>query len=388
MNNRLHDDSGLLRQSILMMAGTLIGALCNAAFHMAVGRILPNAEYGALAAMLGLILVVGTPMLAVQNTLAHYIAILQRENRAAEIRPLCLRWLRFFVALAIIMVAAAIFFRHQLAAFWHVSPALIVTTFAVLAITLWLSLLYGLLQGMQAFVWLAIAPQAWGALRLLLGWAFTAFVAAQALLAVVAQGIGVIAVLLLGAIAIRQMQLPRGRAGTPPPDTLRYLGASLVALVGYAMLMNLDATLAKHYFDAETSGLFSKAATIARTAASIDAIPASHSIGVEARDKVGGRLVLDYLVREGDQLPKKGKKSFKAGESLKAGSAGSIKFKLWEGEISDPINDNRFIGMFEIKGTDFDDGVIAAGAEMVCEFEVLDSGNIILEVSVTSISTP
>ena len=88
---------------------------------------------------------------------------------------------------------------------------------------------------------------------------------------------------------------------------------------------------------------------IARTAASIDAIPASHSIGVEAREKVGGRLVLDYLIREGDQLPKKGKKSFKAGESLKAGSAGSIKFKLWEGEISDPITDNRFIGMFEIK---------------------------------------
>lgn len=125
---------------------------------------------------------------------------------------------------------------------------------------------------------------------------------------------------------------------------------------------------------------------IARTAASIDAIPASHSVGVEARDKVGGRLVLDYLVREGDQLPKKGKKTFKAGESLKAGSAGSIKFKLWEGEISDPINDNRFIGMFEIKASDFDDGVITAGAELVCEYEVLDSGNIQLEVSVPSIS--
>lgn len=125
---------------------------------------------------------------------------------------------------------------------------------------------------------------------------------------------------------------------------------------------------------------------IARTAASIEAIPASHSIGVEARDKVGGRLVLDYLVREGGQLPKKGKKTFKAGESLKSGSAGSIKFKLWEGEVSDPINDNRFIGMFEIRGSDFDDGVIAAGAELVCEYEVLDSGNIQLEVSVPSIS--
>jgi molecular chaperone DnaK len=124
---------------------------------------------------------------------------------------------------------------------------------------------------------------------------------------------------------------------------------------------------------------------IARTAASIDAIPASHSVGVEAREKIGGRLVLDYLVREGDQLPKKGKKVFKAEESLKAGSAGSIKVKLWEGEISDPVNDNRFIGMLEIKGSDFDDGVIAAGAELICEYEVLDSGNIVLEVTVPSI---
>ncbi len=124
---------------------------------------------------------------------------------------------------------------------------------------------------------------------------------------------------------------------------------------------------------------------IARTAASIDAIPASHSIGVEARDKLGGRLVLDYLVREGDQLPKKGKRTFKTAESLKAGSVGSIKFKLWEGEVGDPVNDNRFIGMFEIKGADFDDGVIAAGAEMICEYEVLDSGNIKMEVSVPSI---
>ena len=124
---------------------------------------------------------------------------------------------------------------------------------------------------------------------------------------------------------------------------------------------------------------------ISRTAASIDAIPASHSVGVEARERIGGRLALDYLVREGEQLPKKGKKVFRAEESLKAGSAGALKFKIWEGDIIDPVNDNRFIGMFQIRGSDFDDGVIAAGAELTCTYEVLDSGNIILEVSVPSI---
>jgi molecular chaperone DnaK len=125
--------------------------------------------------------------------------------------------------------------------------------------------------------------------------------------------------------------------------------------------------------------------TISRTAAQIDAIPASQSIGVEAREKIGGRVILDYLVREGDPLPKKGKKTFKAEESLRASAPGSIKFKLWEGSIEDPVSDNTFIGMFEIKGSDFSDGAIAKGAELVCEYEMLDSGNIVLEVTVPSI---
>lgn len=124
---------------------------------------------------------------------------------------------------------------------------------------------------------------------------------------------------------------------------------------------------------------------IARTAASIDAIPASHSIGIEIRERIGGQPVLDYLVREGDQLPKRGRKTFKAEMALKAGSADSLRFKLWEGEIREPVNDNRFIGMFEIKGADFEDGVIPAGADLICEYEVRDSGTIEIDVSVPAI---
>ncbi|BDX02833.1 hypothetical protein MACH16_15810 [Marinomonas pontica] len=124
---------------------------------------------------------------------------------------------------------------------------------------------------------------------------------------------------------------------------------------------------------------------ITRTAATVDAIPASHSVGIEVLEKLGGRPVLDYLVRSGDSLPKKGKKIFKAAESLKSGASGSLNLKLWEGEIEDPIADNRPIGVLKISGTDFDGGVIPAGADLECEFEILDSGNIIIEVSVPCI---
>ena len=160
------DDSGLIRHGTLLLAGALFGALCNAGFHAAVGRILPNAEYGALVAMLGIVLVVGTPMLALQNTLAHFAAHFEQAGRREEILPLFLHWAGVFAAVSA-----------------------------------------------------AVAAAAWG-----------------------------------------------GRAGARPQETYRYLGASLVCLAGYAMLMNLDTLLAKHYFGAEAAGVFAKAATIARTA--------------------------------------------------------------------------------------------------------------------------
>ena len=85
-----------------------------------------------------------------------------------------------------------------------------------------------------------------------------------------------------------------------------------------------------------------------------------------------------------DALPRKGTKTFKAGESMKAGSSGSLNFRLLEGDSVDP-EFNRLIGMLKITGNDFDDGVIYAGAELQCEYEMHDSGGIVLEVSVPSI---
>jgi molecular chaperone DnaK len=159
------------------------------------------------------------------------------------------------------------------------------------------------------------------------------------------------------------------------------------ALVDVTLTKAGDNTFKVFVFDATGGPISLKRdrITIAKTAATVDAIPASHSVGIEVRDKVGGNPILDYLVREGEQLPKKGQVIYKAEESLRAGSSESLKFKLWEGEISHPISDNRYIGVFEIRGGDFDDGVIAAGSDLVCDYSMLDSGNILIEVSVPSI---
>ena len=123
---------------------------------------------------------------------------------------------------------------------------------------------------------------------------------------------------------------------------------------------------------------------ISRTAATIDAIPASSSIGIQVESKNITTLV--YLVREGDPLPKKGSYKFRANETLKANSQGSLNFVLREGEIK-KAEDNKFIGVFKINGSDLERGEIRENDELICDYEILDSGLIKLLVSVEKIKS-
>ncbi len=125
---------------------------------------------------------------------------------------------------------------------------------------------------------------------------------------------------------------------------------------------------------------------ITRTAATVDAIPSSHSIGVEVKDKMAGvGRSIKYLIKKGDSLPKKGTIEFRAAEALRAKGPGSINIKLWEGEIENPIDDNRPVGCLKITGADFDAGMISPGDKLICEFDVSDSGRVSLSISVPSV---
>jgi molecular chaperone DnaK len=126
---------------------------------------------------------------------------------------------------------------------------------------------------------------------------------------------------------------------------------------------------------------------ITRTMATVEAIPASHSLGVEIKEKISTTATkLEYLVHKGNSLPHKGIRIFKSGEALRANGPGALIFKLYEGEIENPVHDNEFVGCFKITGTDFESGVIQPGDDLIMDYEVSDAGKISISVSVPSIS--
>lgn len=125
---------------------------------------------------------------------------------------------------------------------------------------------------------------------------------------------------------------------------------------------------------------------ITKTLINIGKIPCPYSVGVEIEDAITNKSTLDYLIKKDDLLPKTGVVKYKTTKRIVAGSSDAISFKLWEGEIADPIEYNRFIGEITISGTSFDYGIIPVGSEIVCEYSFSDGGNIETKITVPSVA--
>ena len=124
---------------------------------------------------------------------------------------------------------------------------------------------------------------------------------------------------------------------------------------------------------------------ITKTLVNIGNIPAAHSVGVELEDPITHKPTLDYLIKKDEILPKSGVVKYKTTIRISAGSNDFFSFKLWEGEIVEPIEYNRFIGDIKIDGNSFEYGIIPIGSIIECNYTFNDSGNIDIKISIPSV---
>lgn len=122
--------------------------------------------------------------------------------------------------------------------------------------------------------------------------------------------------------------------------------------------------------------------TITRTMSTVGSVLASYTLGVEVKaNSLSNETVLDILVHEGDKLPVKGIKKYKAAEKIKAGDEASINFKLWQGNITSNIHDNKFVGCLKLAGTDLDYGAIRKDDDIEFEYTINEAGSIDVKVN-------
>jgi O-antigen/teichoic acid export membrane protein len=243
----------------------------NYAFNLVMLRLLEPAAYGALGALLALILIGTVPGLAVQAVVARHTAL-----RAGDRAAVAELWSRTLVAAAWLSAALGLLVAAAaplLAAFLHLGslgPALWLAA-NVLPLPL-VSALQGMLQGVQRFGALAATLLLNAAVRLAVGVALVlAGHGVDGALAASVAGSGLAMLLPLALLRPVLREAPparrRGwRAAATGGAIGAETGAAALAFLGLLLLTNVDLLLARHYLAPRASGLYAAGSVIAKIA--------------------------------------------------------------------------------------------------------------------------
>ena len=242
-----------------LIASALVG-VSNFVFHIVISRLLGPDKYGALGALLTVVLVLSVPILAVQTAVTRAVAL--RLTQPIALRPLVMRATLFgSVGMVVVAVLSPVFAR-----FLHLgstAPVLVLATW--IPPTVVAAVLQGVLGGRLRFTPYALAILlGTGAARLLFG------------VVLVEAGFGVTGAMAAGTLAafvtlgIIAWPLRREfRMSGSLSDRLLALGDSLsvlLALGGYWVLAGIDTFLVRHFLAPHPAGLYAAAATGSRIA--------------------------------------------------------------------------------------------------------------------------
>jgi O-antigen/teichoic acid export membrane protein len=248
----------LRRSALVLAAGMGVANAGNYGFNVVMAFLLGPAAYGALAALLALVLVGSVPGLALQAVVAR------RTTLAGGAAWPGAGWLvgRAGLGLGLLTVLAG----PGLVLFLHLDSAVPVVWLALaLAPTPLLFAVQGLLQGRERFGALAAVMVAGAAVKLAAGLALVA-----AGLGVSGAMAGVAAGALLASLAGLRLAAPlRGasnREAGLERGWWREVGTATTGLLGLFLLANVDVLLARHYLDRAAAGRYALGAVVAKIA--------------------------------------------------------------------------------------------------------------------------
>ena len=263
-----------LPRAFLVIAPAMAAAnLLNYAFNLVMSRLLGPADYGALGALLALVLVGTVPGVALQAVVARHTTL-----AGGDVGRL---WSR--VLMAVVVVGAALglltlLVSPAIAAFLHLpslGPCLWLAA-ALLPLPL-LSAVQGMLQGREWFGVLAAVLLVAAAGRLAVGLGLVeGGLGVEGAMAATAIGSAVavlVAVPRLRAQGSWERPRPPGAAGWrwPRRGSTAAAGGGAVAtaaagVLGLLLLANVDVLLARHFLPAEASGLYAAGAVLTKIA--------------------------------------------------------------------------------------------------------------------------
>lgn len=257
-----------MQQGLLLVAATTLAFGLDYLFNLAMGRLLNDpAEFSILVALAGASQIMVVASRVVQNVVTRYIADFRASdsthNRVSAFFKSSFRSAWQWGAIATLLLGALSWPLARFLQIEQVGPVLALAGTAILMTTR--PVIGGLLQGQQRFAELGVIQLIQAVFRLVFG-IILVLAGLGALGAMLALPFASILALLFGLWRVNDIWLnPAGQTHTITiPTIFRYSAYTAAGLIGYAILANMDAILAKRFFTDTMAGNYGAAVTLAK----------------------------------------------------------------------------------------------------------------------------
>jgi O-antigen/teichoic acid export membrane protein len=246
----------LAKGLILVGVATLVGNGAAYLLSMVAARALTPAQFGALGALLGLLVIISTVALATQALTARRVAVATTDRADIEGEAI-----RLSVVVGATIIVGGLLVAWPLGSLFSIPAIAVAAGIASLGFTVVSSAALGIAQGREqhvAFSWAFIFVQ--------LGRAVGGIIGVLALRSVEGVGFGVLIGCAVGAVVAYQMICPRTWGLKLSGDARNEFIHVLHALFVLFTLTNVDVLLARVFLTADQSGEYSVGVLLAKIA--------------------------------------------------------------------------------------------------------------------------
>ncbi len=254
-------------QSLALVTAVIFAYGLDYLFNLISGRLLDPAQFGILVALAGVGQVLVVASRVIQTVVTRYIARFQAQteadSRIASFFRTMFRsaWL-WGTAVTILMLL----FSFPLAAFLQINDVKVVMALTITTLLMVVRpVVGGTLQGRQQFMALGLVQVVQAAARLVVGVALI-LAGLGAFGAMASLPIASLVALIFGLLVLdKAVWRPAStHHGVTIPEMFRYSAYTAVGLIGFALLINMDAILAKRFFAPVDAGNYGAAVTLGK----------------------------------------------------------------------------------------------------------------------------
>lgn len=246
----------LAKGLILVGVATLVGNGAAYLLSMVAARVLTPAQFGALGALLGLLVIISTVALATQALTARRVAVATSDRADVEGETI-----RLSVVVGASIVVAGVVLAWPLGTLFSIPFIAVATGIASLGFTVVSSAALGIAQGREQHVRFS-----WAFIAIQMGRAVGGIVGVVALRSVEGVGIGVFVGCAVGAAIAYQMICPRTWRPKLSTDVRGEFVHVVHALFVLFTLTNVDVLLARVFLTEDQSGEYSVGVLLAKIA--------------------------------------------------------------------------------------------------------------------------